>query len=167
MTHRLWKMHVHIHFAPLLDQKMTRYARHSSFFIYSPFNLWVFKCMSLLSLKLYDKVNSISDAYLPANKQNFPSFCLSFSLLLWPKIISSNLHNPDYAVRKYMPKCIVYELKETTDIICWPFTLFQSKIKTDYNQCYFLYSENSGSCGEEHSRATKDAGQSWVFKRLM
>ncbi len=33
-------------------------------------------------------------------------------------------------------------------------------------QCYFLYSENSGSCGEEHSRAAKDAGQSWVFKRF-
>ena len=96
---------------PLLDQTMMRYARHSSFSIYSPFNLWVFKSIFLLSLKLDHKVNLISDAYLPANKQNFHSFCRSFSLLLRPKTISSNLNNPDFAVRKYKPKCIVYELK--------------------------------------------------------
>ena len=54
--------------------------------------------------------------------------------------------------------------KETIDVICFPFTLFWLKIKADYERCYFLYTEINGNCGEENSRAAKDAGQSWVFK---
>ena len=57
--------------------------------------------------------------------------------------------------------------KEAIDIICRPFKLFQSKINTDYEHSYFLYTEINGSCGEEYSGPAKDAGQSWVFKHII
>ena len=36
--------------------------------------------------------------------------------------------------------------------------------RKDYESSYLLYTEINGICGEEHFRAAKDAGQSWVFK---
>ena len=58
-------------------------------------------------------------------------------------------------------------IKEAIDVICCPFTLFYSKIKTDYEGSYFLYTEINGSCEEEHSRSAKDAGQLWAFNLIL